>query len=915
MEDLKRQNEILRMENELNEYEQQLGDYSGALSTSTPSAGRKEETNGPKRVWTDIPAGRRDHDRNGETAASGLKSERSFDIPDRFVSSRRKNTSSAQKTKEVTMKPATFDGSVAWLDYKAHFEACAELNGWSNEQKGLYLSVSLRGQAQGVFGNLGTGKHDYDELVTALEERFAPPNQTELYRVQLRERRQKASETMAELGQDMRRLTNLAYPKAPSDVRETLAKEQFIDALVNSEMRLKIKQARPSDLNDAVRHAVELEAFYRAENKHLGQGFIQTANTNEATDDKGWKQAFSSLKSSVEEMTKTMNKLLSQQQRDTYNRPNNRQSFHNNGNHRPFNAHQNGNRQKLKCFICKSDKHLRRDCPQRKDRATDKQDENQSREKSNVCVSGNCHAGLFVQAKCGENTLDCLVDTGATLTLVSAKAWDNMKDMKALDRFEREIISASGNTLDTKGKTSVDFEINSISCPTDVVIAEMDVDAILGLDFMLAHSVTVNVEGMVICIKGKKCPMTKSGKIGCYRVIAAERIEVPSRTEMLLEGELVDWNKTAGEIGILESSEGFLNSNMGVVARTLVTAGGKVPVRYANFSNEPKTIYPGTNIANFSPAQVVNTLDQPKPKELRNVPEHLMELYERSSAGMSPAQKKQIARLLRKYGDTFSSTDKDLGRTGIIKHMISTENASPIKQPMRRVPVHMQGEVDEQIDAMLENNIIQPSSSPWASGIVLVSKKDGSKRFCIDYRRLNDVTIKDAYPLPRIDESLDQLAGSKWFSCLDLSAGYWQVEVEPDDKQKTAFVTRQGLFEFNVMPMGLCNAPATFERLMETVLSGLHWQICLIYLDDIIIIGKTFDHMIRNLDLVLDRFSKAGLKLKPKKCQIFRKEVEFLGHIVNEHGVSYDPGKIECIKNWPEPGNLKEVRSFLGLCS
>ncbi|MCG8033694.1 MAG: DDE-type integrase/transposase/recombinase, partial [Candidatus Thiodiazotropha taylori] len=177
------------------------------------------------------------------------------------------------------------------------------------------------------------------------------------------------------------------------------------------------------------------------------------------------------------------------------------------------------------------------------------------------------------------------------------------------------------------------------------------------------------------------------------------------------------------------------------------------------------------------------------------------------------------------------------------------------------------------------------------------------------------MTIKDAYPLPRIDESLDQLAGSKWFSCLDLSAGYWQVEVEPDDKQKTAFVTRQGLFEFNVMPMGLCNAPATFERLMETVLSGLHWQICLIYLDDIIIIGKTFDHMIRNLDLVLDRFSKAGLKLKPKKCQIFRKEVEFLGHIVDEHGVSTDPGKIQCIKNWPEPSNLKEVRSFLGLCS
>ena len=139
-----------------------------------------------------------------------------------------------------------------------------------------------------MFGNLGTGKHSYKNLVTALEERFAPPNQTEQYRVQLRERRQKASDTMAELGQDMRGLTNLAYPKAPSDVREALAKEQFVDAFVKSEMRLKIKQARPVDLNDAVRHAFELEAFYRAESKQLGLGVIQSAARCPQTYSKDW---------------------------------------------------------------------------------------------------------------------------------------------------------------------------------------------------------------------------------------------------------------------------------------------------------------------------------------------------------------------------------------------------------------------------------------------------------------------------------------------------------------------------------------------------------------------------------------------------------------------------------------------------
>ena len=167
----------------------------------------------------------------------------------------------------------------------------------------------------------------------------------------------------------------------------------------------------------------------------------------------------------------------------------------------------------------------------------------------------------------------------------------------------------------------------------------------------------------------------------------------------------------------------------------------------------------------------------------------------------------------------------------------------------------------------------------------MVKKKDGSNRFCVDYRKLNDITIKDAYPLPRIDESLDQLAGSKWFSCLDLNAGYWQVETDPKDREKTAFTSRKGLYEFNVMPFGLCNAPATFERLMETILAGLHWQICLIYLDDVIVTGKTFQDMVNNLGRVFERFYQAGLKLKPRKCTLFAKQVEFLGHVISEDGI------------------------------
>ena len=170
-----------------------------------------------------------------------------------------------EQPKRMKVKPATYDGTTSWLDFKSHFEACAKLGQWSDEEKGLYLSVSLRGLAQGILGNLNENEQlNYSDLTRALSDRFAPPNQMELYIIQLRERQQKASETLPELGENIRRLTNLAYPTIPCDVRETLAKDKFIDALASSEMRLRIKQARPLNLTDAVRHAVELEAYFKA---------------------------------------------------------------------------------------------------------------------------------------------------------------------------------------------------------------------------------------------------------------------------------------------------------------------------------------------------------------------------------------------------------------------------------------------------------------------------------------------------------------------------------------------------------------------------------------------------------------------------------------------------------------------------
>jgi hypothetical protein len=208
------------------------------------------------------------------------------------------------------------------------------------------------------------------------------------------------------------------------------------------------------------------------------------------------------------------------------------------------------------------------------------------------------------------------------------------------------------------------------------------------------------------------------------------------------------------------------------------------------------------------------------------IPSHITHLNEAARSGCETDQQRlRVAELLHKHGDVFSVDENDMGLTHCISHSIPTVPGScPIRQPPHRLGPEKEKEVEKQIDSLLNRDLIEPSNSAWSSPVVLVRKKDGGWRFCIDYRRLNAVTIQDAFPLPRIDESLDALTGSKFFSTLDLPSGYWQVPLDAEAREKSAFVTRGGLWNWKVLPQGLTSAPATFQRLMEHVLRGLHWK-------------------------------------------------------------------------------------------
>ena len=272
-----------------------------------------------------------------------------------------------------------------------------------------------------------------------------------------------------------------------------------------------------------------------------------------------------------------------------------------------------------------------------------------------------------------------------------------------------------------------------------------------------------------------------------------------------------------------------------------------------------------------------------------------------------------LANLLRRYGEVFSKDSGDIGRTSLVEHSIPVvEGTRPIRQPPHRLGPHKEAEAERQVQDLLTKGLIEPSSGAWSAPVVLVRKKDNSWRFCIDYRRLNAVTQQDAYPIPRIDESLDALAGSRHFSTLDLTSGYWQVPLDPDAQEKAAFATRSGLWKWKVLPFGLTSAPATFQRLMEKVLHGLHWKTLLLYLDDIIIIAPDFQTHLERLEDVLKRLQGAGLKLKPEKCELLQEKVKYLGHVVSKEGVATDPDKVADIKKWHPPRTLKELQAFLG---
>ena len=301
------------------------------------------------------------------------------------------------------------------------------------------------------------------------------------------------------------------------------------------------------------------------------------------------------------------------------------------------------------------------------------------------------------------------------------------------------------------------------------------------------------------------------------------------------------------------------------------------------------------------------------------VPDHIKELVTKATTPLSGDELMRVTLLLVDYADVFAAHEADIGRTTLIEHDVDTGDARPVAQAVRRQSPDEHRAMVDIVETLYRCGIIQPSNSQWAANIRMAKKKDGKWRMCIDYRDLNKRTvITDPYPLPRIDSLLDTLGRGKVFCALDLISGYHQVPMSRRAQEKSAFITPHmspSHWEYKYMPFGLTGAPATFQRLVDTMLRGVQYDCVLAYLDDIIVIGEDVGECRRNLAGVLERIRRANLKLKPSKCELFKTEISYLGHIVSANGVATDPKKIKAVQEWAVPLYVTDVRGFLGFCN
>ena len=797
-------------------------------------------------------------------------------------------------------KPPFYEGDGDVELFIQQFQAVAQRNRWTEPDTLLHLQLSLRTKARDCGG--GT---TVEEIYENLRLQFGISSRKS--REALYGLTHEPDQSLAELGLKAVKLARAAHPNLRRDVQEEMALEAFSQALGDLEAQRHLMVIRPQTMVEAIK---AVEDFWQ-----VGKSTPET-ETPEAQP-----QLAEILHNALALQARTLEALQhpARPEKTVYKGG----PGHRYQKKKPKKPHQSANHhpQPSKTTAAEPRPPRKRENPTPPRVQPPKEPKLSSQIADIEWANHDC---MYLPGKISSRrTVRYLLDSGCTENVLSRSLFQTLPEkVRATLYYDNSKASmADGSGLTIYGIITLPCKLRTVDRDITFKVANITDDAILGMRFFKDNQCILNTAKGSIEIGGNllQC-VNRCGEMLSNRVQIFGNTTIRPGQESQIICRLV--TEPTSRVGLVEHQPDIETGLQ--LAATLVKADRKsrVVVRCLNTSDEPIDLKSGTLVGVFTPMTPDQIYDEgpvPRVCQVDNIPAapipgHVIDLYQRACANCATTSEcQQVAALLQDYSDVFSSGDHDVGLTSLVTHSIPVEaGTQPIRQPPRRLGVEKDKEVDKQVTELLESGKIEPADGAWSSPVVLVRKKDNSWRLCIDYRRLNAVTRRDAYPLPRIDDSLDALSGSVWFSTLDLLSGYWQVPLDADAQEKSAFVTRGGLWRWKVLPFGLTSAPATFERLMEGVLKGLQWKTLLLYLDDVVVFSTDFESHLERLSEVLNRFRSANLKLKPSKCEIFQKEVKYLGHVVNAEGISTDPAKVQAVHEWEAPRCPQEVRSFLG---
>ena len=543
---------------------------------------------------------------------------------------------------------------------------------------------------------------------------------------------------------------------------------------------------------------------------------------------------------------------------------------------------------------------------------TDKIYRDQPQQTFKISVSGSPNSCLV---KMGKQRFRTLVDTGAECSLMHRRIYDQLKNKPKLLNKKVCLQSANGSELKCDGCITVQICIGGTEMSQDFyVIRDLNRNLILGLDWLRQNDVRIYFDLKCIRINGKHYVNLEEDIHIASTVRMKKTCLIKPQTAVVCYGKVRENPDlpVGDSYEVSQIDKGFLVNQPGLQIINTVSTLAKdrsLPLLIVNNTNKFIKIYRHGLLAKISGIQ--NNITHVDSVIQNNICENKLNL---GDLDIPEKHRSKIEKLILKNQDLFANKDSELGKTDTVKMQIDVGKNQPIKLKPYRTPIKNREVIDKAINEMLDADVIKRSRSPWSFPVVIVDKKDGSKRFCVDFRKLNKITKKNSFPLPLIDDILALLGKAKYFSSLDLKSGYWQVAMDDKDKEKTAFACHKGLFEFNVMPFGLSNAPAVFQELMSVVLQGYD-DFATAYLDDILIFSSTLEDHLKHLSLIFERLRLHNLKLKLKKCGFLKLETNYLGFVISDEGIKPDEKKVTAIRSLPVPTCVKEVRSFIGMCS